>query len=136
MNLPTILDAGPLVDRRDRYHAWATARFEECGRALLCCEAVVVEACFLLRRVHGGARSALELVERGAVSVPFHLEDEAAAVAALMDRSSNVPMSLADACLVRMAKVTPGGRILTLDSDFRIYRMDGRTPLPAILPDA
>lgn len=56
-------------------------------------------------------------------------------MAALMDRYANVPMSLADACLVRMAEIHPNSRILTLDGDFRIYRKEGRTPTDAILPE-
>jgi predicted nucleic acid-binding protein len=39
-----------------------------------------------------------------------------------MKRYENVPMSLADACLVRMSELILGSCILTLDSDFQIYR--------------
>jgi predicted nucleic acid-binding protein len=50
-----------------------------------------------------------------------------------MDRYANVPMSLADACLVRMAEMT-GLPICTLDTDFAIYRVHGRRPLDLITP--
>ena len=65
----------------------------------------------------------------------FDLDAEIQAVAALMDRYANVPMSLADACLVRMAELHANSRILTLDGDFRIYRKNGREPLDAVLPE-
>lgn len=77
----------------------------------------------------------MRAVTRGDVVFPFRLEDEAASVSALMDRYANVPMSLADACLVRMAEIHPESRVLTLDGDFRIYRIHGKTPVPAILPE-
>jgi len=135
---PTIVDAGPivaLIDIREPHHDWAEVRFDEADPPLLTCEAVLSEACFLLRRVAGGRKAALDLVVRGTVAIDFGLGDEIAAVAALMDRYANVPMSLADACLVRMAELRPTARVLTLDGDFRIYRKNGREPVPAVLPE-
>jgi predicted nucleic acid-binding protein len=135
---PTIVDAGPivaLIDHRDFHHDWAEARFDELAPPLLTCESVLTEACFLLQKIHDGQRGVLDLVIQKALAVSFRLGDETIAVSALMDRYANVPMSLADACLVRMAEIHPNSRILTLDSDFRIYRKDGRTPIDAICPE-
>jgi predicted nucleic acid-binding protein len=53
-----------------------------------------------------------------------------------MRRYANVPMSLADACLVRIAERTANATVLTLDSDFRIYRQKGRRLIPLITPDS
>ena len=140
MTPPTIVDAGPLVAyfvRRERHHDWARAHFGGLRKAALTCEPVVTEACFLLRRhLPGADLELLELVSRGRLLLAFDLGVEAAPVAALMDRYANVPMSLADACLVRMAEMHEGCSILTLDGDFRIYRKTGGKPLDAILPDA
>ena len=52
----------------------------------------------------------------------------------LRTRYANVPMDLADACLVRMAELASGSVVLTLDSDFAIYRMHGRRVIPTISP--
>lgn len=43
-------------------------------------------------------------------------------VEALLKKYADVPMDLADACLVDLATQTGSGRILTLDGDFRVYR--------------
>jgi hypothetical protein len=43
-------------------------------------------------------------------------------------------MSLADACLVRMAEQMPDSLVLTLDRDFRLYRKHGRHVIPATMP--
>jgi hypothetical protein len=43
-------------------------------------------------------------------------------------------MSLADACIVRMSELHERHAVLTLDSDFLIYRKHGRTSLTLISP--
>ena len=52
-----------------------------------------------------------------------------------MQKYADVPMSLADACLVRMTEILPDPVLLTTDTDFRIYRRHGRKTIPCVLPD-
>ena len=52
-----------------------------------------------------------------------------------MQRYESVPMSLADACLVRMSEIYTDTSILTLDSDFRIYRQYKNQVIPVIMPE-
>ena len=66
----------------------------------------------------------------------FSLTKEAPAVNRLLGRYEDVPMSLADACLVRMAEQDARRSILTLDKGFRIYRKHARHVVPTILPEA
>jgi uncharacterized protein len=77
----------------------------------------------------------LALLERELVIPAFNLAGELPAVSELMRRYENVPMSLADACLVRMAESDRDPAVLTLDSDFRIYRKHRREIIPLIFPD-
>lgn len=133
-----IIDTGPLVasfDRRDKYHAWAKSRIIAAKAPLLTCEAVLAEACYLVRHLPGGIATVLEGLRCGLLAVPFSLETEAVAVAELAAQYVNVPMSLADACLVRMAEQYAGHSVLTLDSDFRIYRIHRRQMIPTIMPE-
>jgi predicted nucleic acid-binding protein len=51
-----------------------------------------------------------------------------------MRKYRDVPMSLADACLVRMSEVYSNGTVFTLDSDFRVYRRNGRQAIPLLSP--
>jgi predicted nucleic acid-binding protein len=137
MSTQVLVDAGPLValvDERDRYHEWAVAQWAALTPPLFTCEAVLAEACHLLRKFRSGPRAILEQVVRGVLVVTFALRDEATPVTRLMNRYANVPMSLADACLVRMAEIQSKSKVLTLDSDFRVYRKNGRQVIPAILP--
>ena len=132
-----LLDTGPLVallNRLDSFHAWAVAEFENCQPPLVTCEAVLSEACYLMRGLAGGREAVLELVRRGMIAAPFRLEEEAEAVAALVARYSNVPMALADACLVRLAEQYSSSTVFTLDSDFTIYRKHGRRVIPCRRP--
>jgi predicted nucleic acid-binding protein len=125
----TLLDTGPLVaflDRRDRYHGWATTHLGELIAPLS-------EAC--LRQMHGGGAAVLELVRRGLLQIDFRLEENAGPVAKLLVRYADVPMSLADACLVRMAELQPASGLLTLDRDFRMYRRHGRQVIATTMPD-
>ena len=66
--------------------------------------------------------------------VAFDLNDEIEAVLKLLQKYSDVPMSLADACLVRMSEVFSDPLLLTTDSDFRVYRRHSRQMIPCLLP--
>ena len=132
----TALDTGPLVallNRRDPHHAWAVAAWNSAVAPLVTCDAVISEACWLLRGVRGGVDAALGLVVDGAVVTAFPFVAHAARVRALMSRYADVPMSFADACLVRMSELDDIA-IMTLDSDFRVYRRNGRQAVPVIMP--
>jgi uncharacterized protein len=137
MKNAVLLDTGPLVaflNGRDRYHEWSTRVLGEVETQILSCAAVLSEACFLLRHLKGGREAVLKLVERGLVRIPFRLEAESASVRRLLTRYASVPMSLADACLVRMSEQSPDSLVLTLDRDFKIYRRQGRNVVPTIMP--
>ena len=132
-----ILDTGPLVafiNRRDRFHQWARTEWDKIEPSLLTCEAVLVEACFLLQNIYNGKETVISLVNTGVIQIPFRLQEENVRLGELLTRYQSVPMSLADACLVRMAEQYEGSFVLTLDSDFRIYRKNRNEIIPVIMP--
>jgi uncharacterized protein len=135
---PTILlDTGPWVAlhcRSERHHAWSVEQFASHAPPFVTCEAVVTETCFLLARAGFDPAKALALVERGVVRVGMALSDEASAVRGLFERYDNVPASLADACLIRLSELYDTCRVLTLDSDFHIYRRHGRKVISLLRP--
>jgi predicted nucleic acid-binding protein len=95
---------------------------------LVTCEPVIAEACYLLRRLPAAVDAILENVEKKVFQVPLQLEAQAGAVRALLKKYARVPMDLADACLVHLAEELGTGEILTLDSDFHIYRWNRTRP--------
>lgn len=133
-----ILDTGPWVAlhcRDEQHHAWARSQFAAHPGPFLTCEAVITETCLLLARAGFDPAKALSLLDRGVVRIGMSLAEEAQAVTALFNRYDNVPASLVDACLIRMSELYDPCRVLTLDSDFHVYRRHGRRAIPLLRPD-
>ena len=130
-----LVDAGFLVavlSRRDSHHQWAVAQAPGHAPPWRTCEAVLSEAIPLL-----GARGApglRALLRRRALIAAFNLDNDLESVLRLLQKYADVPMSLADACLVRMTETLPDPVILTTDSDFRIYRRHSRQMVPCVMP--
>jgi uncharacterized protein len=137
MAASVVLDAGPLVallDRNDPHYAWAYGQLDLLTAPLLTCEAVVSESAFLLEGIDPGFRRLMGLFRDDIVRLAFDLDDHLETVAALMAKYHDTPMSLADACLVRMSELHTNCRVFTLDSDFKLYRRHGRQSIPLIYP--
>lgn len=134
----TLLDTGPLVaflNRNDQWHAWAKAQMGALSPPLLTCEPVLTEACFLIHRNGGQPADVLRKVQAGVIEVAIEIGTEAPALEALMRRYGDTPMSLADACLVRLTELHSDCQVFTLDTDFRRYRRYGRQMIPMLAPD-
>ncbi len=133
-----IVDTGPLVaflNKSDYYHDWALSRFSQLNPPFFTCESVISEVCFLLRNTENGTENVFELLERELIQIPFTLDSEIRTIVSLMKKYSNLPMSLADACLVRMSEQISESTICTLDNDFRVYRKEKRKVIPVIMPE-
>jgi len=112
----TLLDTGPLVaylDNKDQWHNWVVAEWQNSRPPFLTCDAVLTEACFLLLRNGGAPAGVLSLLRRGVLKTTLSVEAEVASIESLMRRYEDTPMSLADACLVRMSELRQDCRILT-----------------------
>lgn len=133
-----IADTGPLVAflvRQAQHHRWACEVMASLRPPLLTCEPVLTEAAHLLRRHGCDTDPLLALVERGVLSISFSVEREMAPLRHLIRRYCDQPMSLADACLVRLSELHEKPRVWTLDSDFQVYRRLGRLVIPLRIPD-
>jgi uncharacterized protein len=137
-NGPGLLDTGPLVSflvSGLQDHLWTCQQWKMLRPPLLTCEPVLTEAAFLLRREGEDADALFALLERGVIRIALDVQEQQADLRALMRRYRNRPMSLADACLVRLSELHADGEVFTLDSDFRIYRRHGNKVIPALMPD-
>ncbi len=137
MTLAAIVDTGPLVaflDRGERHHAWVTERIGEIEAPLLVCEPVLAETMFLLQRLPRAQDAVFGLLENGALRIGFSVAEHVTELRALHRKYRDQPMSLADACIVRMAELNERHVVFTLDADFTIYRKHGREPLALIHP--
>ncbi len=133
-----LIDTGPLVSFLAaglKHHQWVCDQFRLLRPPMLTCEPVLTEAAFLLKREGHEADPLFELLERGVIRIALNVQEELADLRALMHRYRNRPMSLADACLVRLSELHSNGEVFTLDSDFRIYRRHGNKVIPVLMPD-
>ena len=132
-----IVDTGPLVaflDRSERHHAWTSEQVRTIDAPLLLCEPVLAETMFLLSDQPRAQDVLLGLIANGAMRISFQVNENLSALRALHRKYRDRPISLADACIVRMAELYERHLIFTLDSDFTVYRKNGREPLNLIIP--
>ena len=134
-----LIDTGPLVTFLAtglEHHNWVCDQWKRIHPPLLICEPVLTEAAFLLKREGRDTDPLFALLERGVLRVGLEIGDHVADLRVLMRRYRDRPMSLADACLVRLAELQSNSTIFTLDADFRIYRRHGNKVIPVLMPDA
>lgn len=138
MKTRVLLDTGPLVaslNAAEQHHLWAVGQLKSISPPLLTCEAVISETCFVFRAIANGPTRVLDLLQRRLLEIPFRLDPEIETVQRLIRKYANIPASLANTCLVRMSEICAQSSILTLDSDFCVYRRHGRRAIPVIMPE-
>ena len=136
--MTVLVDTGVLValiDPDTREHQWAQDWSKRLPQPFLTSEPVLTEAAFVLARDGFDADELFALAEAGVVRVGLRFEDERASLREFMARYRDVPMSLADATLVRLAELNEDARVFTLDADFRIYRRHRSKIIPVLMPD-
>jgi predicted nucleic acid-binding protein len=121
-----------LINRRDHNHAWAAAQALTFQRPWKTCEPALSEVFYHLGPP--GSLRLTELLSRRAVVCGFQFNEHLDEIVTLLKKYADVPMSLADACLLRMTEVFSDPILLTTDGDFRIYRRHGRQVVPCVMP--
>ncbi len=122
---PVLLDTGVIVswlDSSESFHTRCAAILDSLPTPVFTCDAVIAEACYLLRRLPGACEAILENIAAGVFQMPFRLSDSARDVQRIVRKYQDREIDLADACLIHLANELKTGEILTLDSDFRVYR--------------
>ena len=123
-----LLDTGPIVallSSADANHERAVRVFADSAPPFRCCEAVIAEACHLMRKVHpAGPAEVLALGRKGVYEIALQLGEHLTAIEALLRKYSDRPASLADVCLIRCAELHDEPRVLSFDADFRVYRWE------------
>jgi len=134
---PCLADTGALVallDRADLHHPWAVECFKELPPPLITCECVLAEALHLLADLSPSVTALARLYSDGILRVDFDFNSHAPAVWRLIQKYRDLPMDLADACLVRMSELHTDCMIWTTDAHFRVYRRHGRQSIPLLNP--
>lgn len=133
-----IIDTGPLLasqNKNDKYHLWALEQFKRLPFPFITCEAVIVETAHMVKYAGLHAHHVTDLIVSGIIKLQFDLDLEIDHIHPLLKKYEDTPMDLADACLVRMAERYPKSQILTIDSDFTVYRKHRNKRLDVIMPE-
>jgi len=133
-----LIDAGPLtalLNPREARHAWALATLRKFKGPLLTSEPVLAETAHLIARQGGDPDGLFELRAHGLIAIGIQFDDEWESLRKLMAGYHNVPMSFADARLVRLSELNRDCRVFTMDSDFHIYRRHKNKVIPLLLPE-
>jgi predicted nucleic acid-binding protein len=128
-----IADTGFLVafrNRTDQFHQWAVEIAAQITEPLLTCESVLSEAAFQV----GSSDEILALVEDGLIRLSFDCSRQFAPLQELARRYADRHPDLADLCLIRMSELFPRHLIVTVDSDFKVYRRNKREVIPLLCP--
>jgi uncharacterized protein len=134
-----LLDTGPLVaylNHEDQHHEWSKRCWAVLHDPLWTCESVLSEAIFVLQSERLSPDPVFKLIERSILRWDFAGASHCTDLFRLMRKYADQPMSLADACLVRMAELTDQCQVFTTDRDFLIYRRKGRHVIPLLAPFA
>lgn len=121
-----------LLDPRDEHHKWSRTAVADLSLPWITCEAVASEAFFLLTGREADRLTRILRDDRLRITSP--LGENVESVLDLMEKYANVPMSFADACLVRMTEILPNPVVVTTDTDFKIYRRHSRQVIPCLMP--
>ena len=132
-----IVDTGPLVaflTESEALHGWVASKFAELPAPFVTCEPVLAETFFLLSRLPDGPRRFFDLLGSGLLEIEMSVLAEREALGKLIHKYKDLPVSLADACLVRLTELHPKASVFTLDTHFHVYRKHGRQQIPVIMP--
>lgn len=120
-----VIDSGPLValfDKDDQYHTRAVQFIREFQGQLHTTVAVLTEVTHLLDFSVQAQLDFLDWVIAGAVEVEDLDKASLRSIYALVEKYSDLPADFADASLVTIAEKLEIPYIVSIDSDFQVYR--------------
>ena len=121
----TLIDAGPIIalfDRGDRYHYRIVDLIKRESLHLISTWPVITEASHMLDFNNKAQISLLEWIYRGGLELA---QIDAMGIQRIIDltkKYNDVPMDLADATLIVAAETTGIREIISIDTDFYVYR--------------
>lgn len=131
-----LIDSGILLSyyqQQEPLHAVVVAFFEQTAAQLITSAICIAEVLWLLGdprdpRVLSVQNHLLGAVSRGGITIIDLLPEDYACIAALNERYADLPGDFADLTLVTISERLDVAEILSLDSDFDVYRRFRREP--------
>ena len=132
-----LIDAGPLIalfNPRDADHALCRQFFEGFRGDLVTTWPVLTESAYMLSSTANAQRSLLQWVENGGLDVRHLRVENVRSMLSYTQKYHDLPMDLADASLVALSIETGITDIVSIDSDFDVYRLPNKSKLKNLLP--
>lgn len=120
-----LIDAGPLIalfDKSDDYHGRILEFMQKFEGRLVTTWAVITEVLYMLDFNVQVQVDFLRWIGRGALEIPEFSLDHISRIIELSQKYSDIPMDFADATLIVLSEIEKINEIITIDSDFHIYR--------------
>lgn len=120
-----LVDAGPLVayyNNKDKHHTQICEFFKDCTSQLVTTDACITEVMYAIRTFSKVQSCFLLDVADGVWLREPLLEEDFRSIAQLNDKYKDLPGDFADLSLVAVSERLDIASIVTLDSDFNVYR--------------
>ena len=121
----TLVDAGPLIalfDRDDKYHSIILNFLRNYRGLLVTTWPVITEVLHMLDFNVGAQLDFLEWIQKGGLLIERISEEDLSRIIELTRKYRDISMDLADISLIIVSEKTGINEIVTIDSDFNVYR--------------
>ena len=128
----TLIDAGPLIalfNKSDKYHEKIKEFIKNYTGLLTTSWPVITEVCHMLDFNINAQIDFLKWIKLGGLKVEDIETEEIDKIIKLSEKYSDIPMDLADAALIVISERLGIKEIITIDSDYYIYRTTEREML-------
>ena len=128
----TLIDAGPLIalfNKSDKYHEKIKEFIKNYTGLLTTSWPVITEVCHMLDFNINAQIDFLKWIKLGGLKVEDIETEEIDKIIKLSEKYSDIPMDLADATLIIISERLGLKEIITIDSDYYIYRTTEREML-------
>ncbi len=125
MQKNALIDSGPifaLFDAKDSYHKLVKKFLQTYTGKLITTWPVLTEVLYLLSYSIKAQQDFLEWIDRGAIELIEHSSSDIKYIKDRMNKYSDVPMDLADVSLMCISEKEKIKHIISVDSDFSIYK--------------
>jgi predicted nucleic acid-binding protein len=130
-----LIDAGPIIalfDKDDKYHKGIINFIKDTGYKFVTTTAVLTEVSYMLNFNVKAQISFFEWVMREGVILHEIDQRDIARIIELTKKYKDIPMDFADKNLILAAEQKKKKKIISLDSDFYIYRLPGKVMIENI----
>ena len=121
----TLIDAGPIIalfNKNDKYHKKILNFLKEYNGILTTSWPVITEVSHMLAYNVETQIDLMKWINRGGIKIEQIEIEDIQRIIELSEKYSDIPMDLADACLVVLSERLKIKEIITIDTDYYIYR--------------